>query len=389
LREHKLRPADLLSTDWPHDVSDVNIPLEIRRLLTLLDRGAALAFAVEAWTNRGLWVLSRSDEAYPRRLKARLGRLAPPLLYGVGDASLLSAGGLAVVGSRDAADSTMAATRQVAQACAEQEIAIVSGGARGVDSEAMLSALAAGGRVVGILADSLSKTAVAGKYRHALLNDSLVLASPYHPDSGFNAGNAMGRNKYIYALADWGLVMSAAVGEGGTWVGANEALKRRWLPLFVWSAESVVPGNAALLKQGAVPFPLAPWLELSISLTYAAAEAEALRVQQKAPLFSKPITTDESLRVKSSSEQEAFPGEIGPPQQLSNDVFRTVLPVLLAHLEQPCDAATLAQQLEVRPVQLQDWLTRAVKEGRVKKLNKPARYVAVQHAQGTLAIAGV
>ena len=95
-------------------------PLPAPRLSELLERGA-LALAVESWTNKGLWVLSRgSDDSYPMRLKGRGRRSqAPPVLYGAGDLSLLSGGGLAIVGSREASELWI--LRRVARACAEQE----------------------------------------------------------------------------------------------------------------------------------------------------------------------------------------------------------------------------------------------------------------------------
>ena len=125
-------------------------PLPAQRLSELLERGVALALAVEGWTNKGLWVLSRSDDRYPQRLKGRGKRSqAPPVLYGAGDPFLLSGGGLAIVGSREASEEALDLARSVARACAEQEIQVVSGGARGVDNEAMIAALASGGSAVG------------------------------------------------------------------------------------------------------------------------------------------------------------------------------------------------------------------------------------------------
>ena len=37
-----------------------------------------------------------------------------------------------------------------------------------------------------------------------------MLVSPFYPEAGFNAGNAMGRNRYIYTLADQALVIDSA-----------------------------------------------------------------------------------------------------------------------------------------------------------------------------------
>ena len=261
LHQDNLRPADLLTTegkDWVFH--QINTDLSPHRIIQLLERGAMLAVAVENWTSKGLWILSRSDDAYPQRLKQKLKHLAPPILYGVGNQNLLSAGGLAVVGSRDIDNEAIEYTKCIAEKCAEQGIQIVSGGARGVDQTAMLAAISAGGKSVGILADNLIKAAVAKNYREGLREGRVALISPYDPSAGFNVGNAMNRNKYIYALADHALVISSSYEEGGTWAGATEELKRdNRIPVWVCLEGDVPQGNHQLVKLGAMPFPFQPW----------------------------------------------------------------------------------------------------------------------------------
>ena len=62
--------------------------------LVLLERGVAMALAVEKWANQGIWIVSRSDPEYPGRWHERLQHNAPPLLFGVGQKHLLYPGGL-------------------------------------------------------------------------------------------------------------------------------------------------------------------------------------------------------------------------------------------------------------------------------------------------------
>lgn len=264
LLDAEKRPADLLGADARSILENEDPPLPVTRLLALLDRGGALALAIEGWSNRGLWVISRSDnEIYPQRLRA--SRSSPPVLYGAGNAALLSKGGLAIVGSRNADENALDFTRRLARTCAEQSIQVVSGGARGVDTEAMLACLDAGGSAIGVLADSLAKVALSRKYREALLDERLALVSAYDPASGFDRGNAMGRNKYIYALADHALVVSSAT-EGGTWAGAIEELRQGRTPVFVRDAGNIPEGNRKLQEKGALSFPPQPWVNLAGSL---------------------------------------------------------------------------------------------------------------------------
>ncbi len=236
------------------DVDAVRI--ERDRLAALLARGGALALAVEKWARAGIWITSRADDAYPARVKEHLGTGAPPLLFGAGDPDLMERGGLAIVGSRDVDSEGEDFTASVARQCAGHDVAVVSGGARGVDQIAIFSALEAGGRAIVALPEGLGKSAIASKYREGLREERVVLLSPYDPDAGFSVGNAMGRNKLIYALADASLVVATSLRKGGTWAGAEEELKRNGSrQVWVRMSDGVPKGNAALLELGAKPFP--------------------------------------------------------------------------------------------------------------------------------------
>jgi predicted Rossmann fold nucleotide-binding protein DprA/Smf involved in DNA uptake len=261
----------------------------------LLSRGTALAFNVEKWINKGIWILVRTDSRYPRRLIERLGGQAPPILYGSGDAELLEQGGLAVVGSRNVDTAGFDFAREVGEHCAHHGWNLVSGGARGVDQSAMAGALNEEGRAVGVLADSLLTATLSRYNREAILQGRLTLVSSCHPEAGFNVGMAMGRNKCIYALADYGLVVSADKGKGGTWSGAVEELRRiGGTPVFVRAEGQTPEGNAALMKLGARPFPARPWrmgfAELLADLAESTPSPEpfAAPARKEAPSRAKP-----------------------------------------------------------------------------------------------------
>ncbi|MFM6398871.1 DNA-processing protein DprA, partial [Planktothrix sp.] len=260
LQDNQMRPGDLLSSNINNKLQNLAIEkLDIQRIQALLERGVMLSLAVEKWTTQGLWIMGRGDSQYPKRLKQRLKQKAPAILYGTGNIELLSAGGLAIVGARDITEQEIDYTQTIAKTCAEEGIQVISGGARGVDQISMLGILEAGGTAVGVLADSLIKTSVNGKYRNSIAEGRLTLISPYDPNAGFNTGNAMGRNKYIYALADYGLIVSSGYQTGGTWAGATEALSKiKDVPVFVRMQDTIPEGNQQLVKQGAKPFGYIP-----------------------------------------------------------------------------------------------------------------------------------
>jgi predicted Rossmann fold nucleotide-binding protein DprA/Smf involved in DNA uptake len=228
---------------------------EAERVCRLLARSGRLALELEALFARGMWAVTRVDEPYPKRLLETMKHQAPTVLFGAGDLPLLSRGGVAVIGSRNIDEAGAAFAREVGRRAAAARLPVVSGGARGTDSLAMEGALAAGGAALGVLADSLERTVRQPDLRQLLLDGQLVLLTPYAPSAGFSVGAAMGRNKFIYGLADYAVVVSSDYQSGGTWAGATEALKAGWCPVFAREGPDVPKGNQELLKKGAAPFP--------------------------------------------------------------------------------------------------------------------------------------
>ncbi len=260
------------------------VGLSADRLQSLLQRGVQLAMWLERWLNAGMWVLSWDDAGYPRILRERLGEQAPVLLHGFGNADLLHLGGLAIVGSREASESLLDVTRYIANRCAQEGWNVVSGGARGVDRASMTGALEEGGTCVAVLAADLARVATLAPLRDPLLMGKLCLVSPYHPESGFSVGNAMGRNKVIYALADYALVIACQHRKGGTWAGAQEALKKGWVSVFVYAGDEAPADNAALIKEGALPFVPATYQSLRQQMEEAEASARTQQIASTSPM---------------------------------------------------------------------------------------------------------
>jgi len=130
---------------------------------------------------------------------------------------------------------------------------VISGGAKGVDQIAMSAGLGAGGDVVGVLAGSLERRVREPEVRRLVAEEQLCLVTPYAPKVGFSVGNAMGRNKLIYALARSTFVVCADDRKGGTWKGAREALSSGFCPVLAWLGPGRGPGNEQLIEEGAVP----------------------------------------------------------------------------------------------------------------------------------------
>lgn len=226
------------------------------RVVHLLQRGGQLALELERLAGRGLWLLTRADAAYPAKLKERLKGRAPAVLCGAGPVELLNRPGLAVVGSREVDAGGAAFAETVGCRGALAELTVFSGAARGADLTAMRGALDCGGTAVGVLAESLERMVQSSALRRSIMAGRLALVTPYHPAAGFSAGNAMGRNKLIYALADYAVVVASGEQSGGTWAGALENLKAGWVPLFVRAGDGAPAPNQKLVEQGGLPLTL-------------------------------------------------------------------------------------------------------------------------------------
>ena len=245
------RPGALLGVSAAAISKQLEVPdAEAELIAMLLDRGGAIALALEQLSSSGIWCVTRVDESYPSRIKKSLKHQSPPVLFGAGDSSILDKRAIGIVGSRNVDEVGAVFARRLGELCTRSSAAVVSGGARGTDRLAMQGALDADGWAVGMLADGLNKTIRQADVRDFISRGRLVLLTPYQPDSGFSIGAAMGRNKLIYGASDFAVVVSSELQKGGTWAGANEVLTSGWCPLFVRSGKDVGAGNEELIKKG-------------------------------------------------------------------------------------------------------------------------------------------
>jgi DNA processing protein len=272
LQSLSLRPASLLGRSAEDLQNLLTISdEESERIARLLQRSGSLAIEMERLASLGIFALTRADADYPARYRQRLKESAPSVLFYSGEKALLGQPGIAVVGSRHLDEAGQTCAELVGNACGISGLVLYSGGAKGVDTISMTAALAARGTAVGILADSLEKAIRDPENRAAISRGDLCLATPYSPSAPFSVGTAMGRNKLIYTLADYAVIVASDAEKGGTWAGGTEALRAKWIPVFVLGHPAMPEGNKLLLQKGAIGFPhpfqedrrkLRDWLEL-------------------------------------------------------------------------------------------------------------------------------
>jgi DNA processing protein len=361
------RPRDLLGRE-PEELRDQLgvAPETATRLAQLLARGGQLAFELERLASRGIWVLTRADEPYPPRLKKLLLGQAPSVLYGAGPQTALREPSLAVVGSRDAPADALAFAHTLGERCARQHIAIVSGGARGVDLEAIVGAVDAGGAAIGVTVEPLERLVRRTQLRSALSDDALTLVTPFHPSARWHAGNAMRRNRLVYVMAQAAVVAATAAEKGGTWAGAIENLQHHWVPLYVRNDGS--DGSRELARAGAIPIPNDSLADLPVRELFDGREPSPLT------LTAATHPDEDHLLGGITVTRTAAAGDADTVTEVldrrpdaaatanSDDAFWAVWPILERCLQTPRSDRDVAKALHVQLGQARNWLDRAVEE---------------------------
>ena len=163
--------------------------------------------------------ITRATETYPLILRKRLGLDSPGCLWAKGDLSLLDTAGIALVGSRELNPQNRAFAEEVGRQAARQGLTLISGNARGADKAAQNACLQAGGKVISVVADSLTDHRV---------QPNMLLLSENSFDEGFSAQRALSRNRIIHAMGRTVFVAQSDLGKGGTWDGTVKNLRFGW-----------------------------------------------------------------------------------------------------------------------------------------------------------------
>lgn len=369
-----VQPADLLKSHSDSLLDNCSSVADTSRLTALVGRGFALAQAVRRWQARAIWVVSRADGEYPRMLKERLRKDAPAVLYGCGNREIIGArSALAIVGSRNVDEPTLHYVEGVSALAARAGCTIVSGAARGVDQAAMNGVLKAGGSAVGVLAGNLERTSMNRMHRNLVLEERLVLVSPYDPGARFNVGHAMQRNKVIYALANAALVAHAVVNKGGTWAGAVEQLRKYSTPVHVLSRGDAHDALKELQRRGAKSWPN-PTDPDGFKKVLASTDTMVRPYQLK--LSSTRLATDPHLVSEPAPSTSDEPRQSGSASKELLQSIRSLMRRFLAHPKTPEEVSNV---LNVTKPQAENWLQNLVADGELEKSTRPVKYVHSTH----------
>jgi DNA processing protein len=217
---------------------------------TSLESGRKTA---EAALSLGAEVLLPFDPSYPALLQNIPD--PPPVLFALGNATLLLRPAAAIVGSRDHTSYGAGVCRTLSAAAAESGVVIVSGMARGLDAVAHTAALDAAGGTIGVLGNGLGVVyPAANRALYDRVAAHGLLLSEFPPGERPRAGSFPRRNRLISGLSRVTVVVEAAVGSGAL-ITAGTALDQGREVMAVPGniTSPVSAGCNRLIRDGAAP----------------------------------------------------------------------------------------------------------------------------------------
>lgn len=209
------------------------------------------SFLVEDMLAQGFDILPITHADYPKLLKLNLKFNAPTVIYTKGNKSLLQETSIAIVGSRNADAKSLSFTDNIAKKATGDNKVIVSGFAKGVDRQALNSAVGANGKSIIVLPQGIMTFASGFKqyYKHIAQGRVLVM-STFAPKAPWSVEFAMARNPIIYGMASE-IFVAQSDDKGGTWSGVIDGLRKN-RPIYVrYPEKNEKNANLLLIQKGA------------------------------------------------------------------------------------------------------------------------------------------
>lgn len=237
----------------PSEIENLGLPQKLVTSFLDFRKKFDLSSYLLRLEKREITPLFFDDKSYPSNLKQIDG--APIVLYIKGGILAKDSLSLGVVGTRKITSYGKAATEKLVTDLVGSNITIVSGLAYGVDNIAHGSALASGGRTIGVWAGGLD-TVEAG-FRLNLVKEIVdkrqgVIVSEFPLGFRPNRSTFPQRNRIISGLS-LGVLVTEAAEDSGSLITANFALKqgRKVFAVPGPITSSLSEGTASLIKKGA------------------------------------------------------------------------------------------------------------------------------------------
>lgn len=211
------------------------------------------AFLAESLFNEGFELIPITSTEYSKTLKGNLKTAhSPALLYIKGNKQIMSEKSVAIVGSRNAAEVSLTFADNIANLATKEYKVVVSGFAKGVDKQALDSAIKYKGQSIIVLPQGVMTFGTGYKtYYKQIVDGDLLVLSTFFPKAPWKAELAMARNPIIYGLASE-IYVAESSEKGGTWSGVIDGLRKN-RTIYVRNPEPFEKNaNQLLIQKGAI-----------------------------------------------------------------------------------------------------------------------------------------
>lgn len=170
-------------------------------------------------------IINIKDKEYPLKLKTI--KKPPTNLYVIGNIELLKENSISIIGARSCSEKGKKLAEKFAFELSKQELVIVSGMAKGIDTKAHIGAIKASGKTIAVLGcgfNHIYPEENIGLYQKIIEKGGLVI-SEYPPETKADSKKFLERNRIVSGLSIGVLVIEAAH-RSGTSVTAKIAQKQ-------------------------------------------------------------------------------------------------------------------------------------------------------------------
>jgi predicted Rossmann fold nucleotide-binding protein DprA/Smf involved in DNA uptake len=234
---------------------------EAYRICVLMNRVMPLSYALERFAEAGISIVTIDESNYPKRLLSRLGDKAPPMLYVCGELKLADGPCAAIAG--EAAGEAIDIIYELSARSSGEGVALAAGDEPGAGRAAEDAARQNNGKLILCMAGAMSERVYQAGVSEMIVERRALALSAAHPDSLYTYPRAIERNRCLYALANFAIIMKMRQEKGAAWEGARAALNCGWIEkVYAWEHPSS-PAGRRLIERGAAAFQKATDITLS------------------------------------------------------------------------------------------------------------------------------
>ena len=224
------------------------------KLASLIDSSKEIAKRIDndylALLDAKISVIPFFAPEYPKRLLDIKGYPFPPILYAIGNVSILNRRGAAILGDNLTSSIGESISFSAARELVRHNIITISGMAKGVDMIAHRSAMINGGETAAFIPGGIFRFKIPEFILEVMTAANIVIVSPFYPSKEMNKFNAFVRNRIICAIS-YAVFIVEAPESGGVFEAAKSAQKLG-TPLYTTEYSKYpdnAKGNPVILEQ--------------------------------------------------------------------------------------------------------------------------------------------